>query len=57
MGCGCRKNKPNDQRTNETLVLGPYQVWRNGAYTGRSFSSLGTAQKYADRISGEVRVS
>lgn len=56
MGCGCRKNKTNDTRTVESLV-GTYQVWRNNAYTGRSFSSLAQAQTYATRIGGEVRTS
>jgi hypothetical protein len=49
MGCGCRKKSSNDS------LLGQYQVWRNGAYTGRSFSSLAQAQNYAERIGGEVR--
>ena len=54
MGCGCRKNKTTDTRSSE-LILGDYQVWRNGSYTGRSFTSLAQAQSYADRIGGEVR--
>lgn len=56
MGCGCRKNKTNDTRTGDSL-LGQYQVWRNGSYTGRSFTSLAQAQTYAERIGGEVRTS
>jgi hypothetical protein len=54
MGCGCRKNKSNDTRNN-TLSLGDYEVWRNGSYTGRTFTSLAQAQTYAERIGGEVR--
>lgn len=50
MGCGCRKNK-----TTADSLAGNYQVWRNGTFTGRSFSSLGQAQTYASRIGGEVR--
>lgn len=56
MGCGCRKNKTSDQRET-TSFIGGYQVWRNGSYTGRSFSSLAQAQTYADRIGGEVRTA
>ena len=55
MGCGCRKNKANDTRTAEPFNTGAYMVYRNGAYTGRSFTSLAQAQTYADRIGGEVR--
>lgn len=55
MGCGCRKNKKtNDARTTDSFI-GTYQVWRNGSYTGRSFTSLAQAQSYALRIGGEVR--
>lgn len=54
MGCGCRKNKTGDTRVSSSLI-GNYQVWRNGSYTGRSFTSLAQAQTYATRIGGEVR--
>jgi hypothetical protein len=57
MGCGCRKNRNNDSRViavNSASAM-TYQVWRNGSYTGRSFTSLVSAQNYANRINGEVR--
>lgn len=57
MGCGCRKNK----RTSDARVIAAdsasrltYEVWRDGAYTGRSFTSLVTATSYARRINGDV---
>lgn len=57
MGCGCRKNKTN----NDSRVLAAdsasrltYEVWRNGSYTGRAFTSLVTANAYANRVGGEV---
>lgn len=54
MACGCRKNAGTDtRRVND--ASGSYQVWRNDAYTGRAFTSLGSAQTYANRIGGEVR--
>jgi hypothetical protein len=56
MGCGCRKNKTTDTRSNEVMA-GGYEVWRNGTYTGRSFASLGQAQTYANRVGGEVRTA
>lgn len=56
MGCGCRKNRGGDARQTD-VTTGRYQVWRNGAYTGRAFTSLGSAQTYANRIGGEVRTS
>lgn len=58
MACGCRKGRSNDSRTaGSSLRIGPYEVWRNGAFTGRSFASLSSAQTYATRIGGEVVVS
>lgn len=56
MGCGCRKNRSSDSRTS-TAPVGQYEVWRNGSFTGRSFSSLAQAQDYANRIGGEVRTA
>lgn len=56
MGCGCRKNRGSDARQTD-VTTGRYQVWRNGSYTGRAFTSLGSAQTYANRIGGEVRTS
>ena len=53
MGCGCRKNRsavPTTLRSNAT----GYQVFKNGVYTGRQFSSLSSAQSYASRIGGTV---
>lgn len=56
MGCGCRKNRGTSNDTRQADVsTGRYQVWRNGSYTGRAFTSLGSAQVYANRIGGEVR--
>ena len=59
MGCGCRKRTPSDAR-----VVGAtagarltYEVWANDAYTGRSFTSLISAQRYALKVNGEVRAS
>ena len=53
MGCGCRKNRGNDSRR-ATTPVGTYQVWRNGTYTGRAFTSLVSAETYAASIGGEV---
>jgi hypothetical protein len=57
MGCGCRKNKS----TSDSRVIAAdsasrltYEVWRQGSYTGRSFTSLVTATAYARRVGGEV---
>jgi len=55
MGCGCRKKSGTDARTSTSA--GKYQVWRSGSFTGRTFTSLVSAQAYADRIGGEVRES
>lgn len=57
MACGCRKRGGNDARSSSTLVIGPYQVWKNGVFTGRTFASQAQAQTYATRIGGEVVVS
>lgn len=54
MGCGCRKNRSNDARTS-SVNAGKYQVWRAGSFTGRSFTSIVSAQAYASRVGGEVR--
>jgi hypothetical protein len=56
MGCGCRKNTGSDARQTG-VTSGRYQVWRNDQYTGRAFTSLGSAQTYANRIGGEVRTT
>lgn len=53
MGCGCRKGANGDARNGGGS--GKYQVWRNGSFTGRSFTSLVSAQTYASRVGGEVR--
>lgn len=53
MGCGCRKNK-TVTTTLATNATG-YQVFKNGVYTGRQFTSLIAAQTYASRIDGEVK--
>ena len=57
MGCGCRKNR----NTGDARVIAAdaasrltYEVWRNGTFTGRSFTSLVTATAYARRVDGEV---
>lgn len=34
-----------------------YLVYRNGTYTGRSFTSLVNAEAYAARVGGEVRTN
>lgn len=54
MGCGCRKNRSSDQRTVSSSPSLRYQVWRNGVFTGRSFTSLTQAQKFAAKVGGEV---
>ncbi len=54
MGCGCRKKTTNVQTTITGNPTG-YQVFKNGTYTGRQFTSLISAQTYASRIDGEVR--
>lgn len=58
MGCGCRKNK---KTTSDARMIAAdsasrltYEVWRDGSYTGRAFTSLVTATAYARRINGEV---
>lgn len=55
MGCGCRKNRSTVTTTMTTSNPTGYQVYRNGTYTGRQFSSLAAAQSFAQRIDGEVR--
>lgn len=54
MGCGCRKNRATVQTTLTQNATG-YQVFKNDIYTGRSFSSLASAQSYAARIGGTVQ--
>jgi hypothetical protein len=54
MSCGCRKNKSNDSRSTSSTPSLRYQVWRNGVFTGRSFTSLSQAQKFAAKVGGEV---
>ena len=56
MACGCGKRRSVNGPASSATTL-PHQVWRNGVYTGRSFSSLFNAQAYAERIGGEVRSS
>lgn len=55
MGCGCRKNRSTVQTTLTSSNPTGYQVYRNGTYTGRQFTSLIAAQSFASRIDGEVR--
>lgn len=57
MGCGCRKRNPQDAR-----VIGAtagarltYEVWVNEEFSGRSFTSLISAQRFAAKVNGEVR--
>ena len=55
MGCGCRKNKTAITRTQAGANGGGnYEVVLNGVRTGRRFTSLVSAQTYADRIGGTV---
>lgn len=54
MGCGCRKRKNNDSRAVSAASSLQYEVWRNGTYTGRSFTSLVSATRYAKKVDGEV---
>lgn len=57
MGCGCRKNRTNgDARVVAADVASrlTYEVWRDGTFTGRSFTSLVTATAYARRVGGDV---
>jgi hypothetical protein len=53
MGCGCRKNKASVAATLSSPSTG-YLVLKNGVSTGRHFTSLVSAQNYAQRIDGEV---
>lgn len=53
MGCNCRKNKANVITGQGPISA--WQVFKNNTYTGRSFTSLISAQNYATRIDGEVR--
>lgn len=56
MGCGCRKNKANDaRRAVDAASRLTYEVDLNGKPTGRRFTSLISAQTYANKIGGEVR--
>jgi len=64
MACGCSKRRSTITRTPSTTdttravtaASSPmYEVWRNGAPTGRRFTSLISAQATADRMGGEVR--
>jgi hypothetical protein len=50
MGCGCGKN-----RKAQGIGLMPFEVWKDGVFTGRAFTSLVNARTYAERVSGEVR--
>lgn len=54
MGCGCRKRKNNDSRAVSAASSLQYEVWRNGTYTGRSFTSLVSATRYAKKVDGDV---
>ena len=54
MGCGCRSKKANDSRAVAAASSLRYQVFRNGVYTGRSFTSLVQATKFAKKVGGEV---
>jgi len=54
LGCNCRKKKSNDSRAVSAASSLTYQVWRNGTYTGRSFTSLVQATRYAKKVQGEV---
>lgn len=57
MGCGCRKNRSNDQRTARIEGSGRYEIWVGGTYSGRRYTSLVRAQEVADRLGGEVRAN
>lgn len=57
MGCGCRSKKANDSRAITAASSLRYQVFRNGVYTGRSFTSLVAATKFAKKVGGEVVTS
>lgn len=54
-GCGCGKKRQAPTSTARGGVQ--YLVYRNGTYTGRSFTSLVNAEAYAARVGGEVRTN
>ena len=55
MSCGCGKKRQAPTSTARGGVQ--YLVYRNGTYTGRSFTSLVNAEAYAARVGGEVRTN
>lgn len=67
MGCGCGKRSTTRQATPRPASPSPttapvdaaaqvfHEVYKNGRFTGRRFSSIMAAQRYADRIGGEVK--
>jgi hypothetical protein len=57
MACGCRGKKSNDSRAVSAASSVRYEVWLEGVYAGRTFTSLMQAQKYANKIGGEVRTA
>jgi hypothetical protein len=56
MGCGCRKKKAGDSRLAvDAASRLTYEVYVNGKPSGRRFTSLISAQSYADKIGGTVQ--
>jgi hypothetical protein len=53
--CGCRKNKTSDTRAAlDAATRTYYEVWLNGTFTGRRYTSLVQATTYANKIGGNV---
>lgn len=59
MACRCRKGNTSPASV-QALQAGSqvyHEVWLNGSFTGKRFTSLIMAQHYATTINGEVRAS
>jgi hypothetical protein len=58
MACRCRKNAtPPAVQALQAGAQVYHEVWLDGAFTGKRFTSIIMAQAYAAEIDGEVRAS
>jgi hypothetical protein len=58
MACGCNKGRATLNGDTQTALTAStavyYEVYRQDVFTGRRFTSLLSAQRYADSIGGTV---
>lgn len=45
----------NVERAGQAGAQVYHEVWKNGSYTGRQFTSLVAAARYAEMVGGEVK--